>query len=107
MEDYTEKRDHFRMAMGCEIQLHHKGNKSSETVILEDLSAAGMRFFIDHQLDEGSKYEVTVTPTNDITPPMQAQITVLRCNLSDDQRYDVAATIDAIEPAAYPEAESA
>lgn len=107
MLDYTEKRDHFRMTMGCKIQLHQPDKGTSETAILEDLSATGMRFFIDKQLDEGSVHEVTVTPTNDITPPLQAQITVLRCAPTNDQRFDVAATIDTVETARLTESEPA
>jgi len=102
--EHTEKRDHFRMTMGCEIKLHHPDTGTCETVILKDLSATGMRLLIDHELHEGSALEVNLTPANEITPPMQAKITVLRCSPTDDQRFDVAAAIDAVEPAACPEA---
>ena len=104
MSEYTEKRDHFRMTMGCEIELRHGDKGTIETAMLVDLSATGMRFLIDSRLDEGTVLEVSLTPANDITPPMQARIEVLRCTPSDDQRFDVAAAIDAVEPAAYPEA---
>ena len=104
MLEHTEKRDHFRMTMGCEIELHHPDTGTIETVILKDLSATGMRFLVDHQLHEGSAFDVHVTPANEITPPMQARITILRCTPTDDQRFDAAAAIDAVAPAAYPEA---
>lgn len=107
MLDYSEKRDYIRMTMACDMQLRYPDKGATEQVHLEDLSATGMRFYIDHELEPNSVLEATVTPCNDITPPMQAQITVLRCSPVDADRFEIAASIDAFEPAQYAQAESA
>lgn len=107
MIDYTEKRDFIRMTMTCEMLLHHPQNGQPVTVQLQDLSATGMRFSTSRPLTSGETLNVTITPLRDITPPMQASISVLRCEPEDDgDGYTVAATIDHILPAVYPEAQA-
>jgi len=106
MIDYSEKRDFIRMTMACEMQIHDRATAHTELVHLEDLSASGMRFFSSRELAEGQTLDVTISPARDITPPMQAQITVIRCQAEADGRFDVAAAISDILPADYAEAEA-
>ena len=106
MQDYSEKRDFIRMTVACDMQIRDRDSGHTETVRLEDLSATGMRFFTEHELAEGCALDATITPHSDITPPMQAEIRVLRCQESDS-RLDIAATIAQIKPANYPEAVTA
>ena len=103
MLEYSEKRDFIRMNMACDMQLQHQGQ--TETVRLLDLSASGMSFVCHSQLSAGERLQVTITPERDITPPMQAEIEILRCNAEGDQ-FSVAATIQQILPAQYAEAEA-
>lgn len=105
MLEYSEKRDYIRMNMACEMQLSDPVSGSSEKVHLEDLSATGMRFFIERPLEEGQTFDASITPCNDITPPMQAQIRVLRCS-PFEARFDIAASIVEVAPADYPEAQA-
>ena len=105
MIDYAEKRDFIRMTMTCDMLLHRPQNDLPETVQLQDLSATGMRFRSKQPLTDGDACGVTITPQCDITPPMQATISVLRCKPEDDgESYAIAAAIQHILPAEYPEA---
>ncbi len=105
MLEYLDKRDFKRMTVACDMQIHHRDSGLTEIVHLEDLSASGMRFFAARELAEGSALDATITPRHDVTPPMQAEITVVRCQQTDN-RFDVAAAIRRIHPAEYPEAEA-
>ena len=102
MMDYSEKRDYIRMTMACEMQIRNTDSNDAHTVTLEDLSATGMRFFSDQELREGQALAVTIRPGSGITPPMEAEIAVLRCQPLEDH-FDVAATIHHIQPASYPD----
>lgn len=105
MQDYSEKRDFIRMTMACEMQIRQPESGTTQTVHLEDLSATGMRFFTPDELIEGSLLEVSIIPQKDLTPPMQAEIEVIRCTRLDDT-FEVAASIRHIDPVQYPEAEA-
>lgn len=102
MLEYAEKRDFIRMTVACDMEIHHSDQRQSEMVKLEDLSATGMRFFADQALEAGQKLDVTIHPGSDITPPMQAQIAVIRCDAADN-RFDIAASIENVAPAVYTE----
>lgn len=108
MIDYAEKRSFIRMTMDCDMQLHGTSQYNTETVRLEDLSACGMRFNTSRALNEGEALAVTIQPLSDITPPMEAMISVVRCEqTAEDGPFDVRAVIDHILPAEYAEAEPA
>ena len=103
MLDYSEKRDYIRMTMACDMKIHVRDSGQTETVHLEDMSATGMRFITTAELAEGSTLDATITPCSDITPPMQAEINVLRCEPAEEH-FAVVATISLVQPAEYPEA---
>lgn len=105
MIDYSEKRDFIRMDMDCEMQIHCHKSGLQETVQLHDLSAAGMRFSSPCDLPTGSHVDVTIVPRNQLTPPLQAEVQIIRCDAQEgSQSYEVAAEITRVQPAEYSEA---
>ena len=103
MIDYAEKRNFIRMPVSCPIELlpMDSAQESLEAELL-DLSATGMRFVVQQPLATGDRLAVTVRPGNPITPPLEANVSVVRCT-QFDRGFDVAASIDHVAPADYPD----
>lgn len=100
MMDFSEKRDFIRMPMQCPIWIRDMDGDRPETAEMRDLSATGIRFVSARALDTGARLQLTVQPTNPITPPLAAEISVLRCQ-EIDSGFDIAASIDVVEPVEY------
>ena len=102
MIDYSEKRDFIRMPVHCPIALRDPAAQLNERARLLDLSATGIRFISPRLLDQGARLEITLSPENSITPPLEAEIAVIRCDEIEDG-FETAATIETMAPAAYAE----
>lgn len=99
MSQHIERRDHLRMTMACNMHILGKQNRTRETVYLDDLSAAGMRFVSSQEFTHDSSIDIEIQPLNELTPPLQAKINVLRCKpFSGRDLFEVAATISEITP---------
>ncbi|MCB1800689.1 MAG: PilZ domain-containing protein [Gammaproteobacteria bacterium] len=102
MIDYSEKRDYIRMPMQCPVSIRDLSAQDSDTAQLLDISASGVRFVSRRALDEGTRLQLMVQPECTITPPLEAEISVIRCREVDDG-FDIAASIDLVAPAEFPE----
>ncbi len=100
MMNSPEKRDFVRMPVHCPLALRNSADQSTEMAELLDLSATGCRFISQRALDQGARLQITVNPQNPITPPLEAEISVIRC-AQIDNGFDIAATIELVEPAIY------
>jgi hypothetical protein len=77
--DYSEKRDFIRMPAHCPARLRSvPDNATDEMAELLDLSASGV-FSVSTARNAGQRLLVTVTPHNPITRPLQAAVSVVRC----------------------------
>ena len=97
MIDYSEKRDFIRMPVQCPVSYRETADGTEETAELLDLSASGVRFVSQRAFDAGTRLHLRVRPERTITPPLEAEIAVLRCD-ADERGFDVAASIIAIAP---------
>ena len=101
MIDYSEKRDFIRMPVRCPIRLHRITTPAADVVAeLLDLSAGGMRFVSQCAIETGERLQITVSPDYPITPPLEAEVSVVRCSRIVEG-FDIAAAIDLVEPAVY------
>lgn len=84
------------MALDCslEYQKFDDGNKYQGRV--KDLSATGVSFLIDERMPLGVSLHIKLTPVNDITPPMSAEVRITRCDKHLDGDYHVAGEITRI-----------
>ena len=91
--DYSEKRNFFRMNLDCiaEYTINGSGNLKSGTVT--DLSGDGISIIADQSVDPGTEIKVSIKPENDVTPPLDIVMEVLRCEQQDTQSYLVAGNI--------------
>jgi hypothetical protein len=93
MTDYSEKRDFQRMALDCSLEYSISSDDKIYTGQINNLSAKGVLFKGDKSIALGVEVKITVSPVNDITPPMVADVCVTRCDKHDDGSYYVAGEI--------------
>jgi hypothetical protein len=93
MVDYLEKRDFQRMVLDCSLTYRRNDDDSSYQGQVRDLSARGVSFLTDDSLPLGIDIQITLTPENDITPPLHASVRITRCDKHGDGRYHVAGEI--------------
>ncbi|MCB1722654.1 MAG: PilZ domain-containing protein [Chromatiaceae bacterium] len=102
MNDYAEKRNYIRMTADCPVSIRDFNATKDESAFLLDLSAGGVRFISRRALDQGARLQLMVRPSCDLTPPLEAEIAVVRCN-EIEAGFDIAASIEMVAPAVYPE----
>jgi hypothetical protein len=78
MQDYQEKRNYPRMHIECPASFQVIGGEGGGAIV-KNLSGGGLLMWIDHQIVPEEKLMLEVKPINDITPPMKAEVRVLRC----------------------------
>lgn len=78
MLDYIEKRDYIRMEVDCAARIQLDGIEPISAIV-KDLSATGVLMWLDAQIPSGSIGTVSILPGKNITPPLTAEIEVIRC----------------------------
>ena len=91
--DYAEKRDFQRMAMDCSMEYQLSNDSKACEGKVVNLSAKGILFISSDEVQEGASINITLTPVNNITPPMSADILVIRCDEESENEYKIAAEI--------------
>lgn len=97
MITHDEKRDYIRMDINCEMTYKPVNATESKTGVCVNLSGAGISFIADQNFDVGLAMEVSIIPSNTITPPMTAYVEVVRCAKQSDNQYEIAAIIKSIK----------
>ena len=96
MFDFAEKRDFIRMPMDCPAQIRVTGATETSSAIVKNLSGNGMLMLCEQAIDPGTRISVEIMPGKNITPPLSAQINVLRSYPSDDGNFNLACSIERI-----------
>ena len=95
MSDYAEKRDFQRMAIDCVLSFSREGDSVIYDGSVINLSSKGILFTSMESIEEGSNLGIVLTPSNSITPPMEADAVVTR--MVDHQSvFEIACTIENI-----------
>lgn len=97
MIEHNEKRDFMRMDTRCSMTFNKPGSKKISTGTCLDLSGAGLKFETDKEIETGRAFEACITPEKEITPPLEVLIEVIRCKKSDDDKWQIAASIKGIK----------
>jgi len=94
MLEYIEKRDFIRMGMDCAAKIEFQGIEPIDAVV-KDLSATGLSMWVDSPIPSGSMGTVSIAPGNNLTPPLRAEIEIIRCDQLTDQQgiYSLACII--------------
>ncbi len=94
MQDYNEKGNYPRMAIECPASFQVVGGEGGGAVV-RNLSGGGLLMSMDRELGAGAQLKIQIKPANDITPPMVAEVRVVRCTPENAEpgRYAVACQI--------------
>ena len=106
MNDYAEKRAFYRMTMECQIDLIDPMTGQAGTATLQDMSASGVSMTTQEAMQVGETVRINVVPENDITPPLEALVSVIRCEPAPSGGFAIAASIVEIGPAQLPKAQN-
>ena len=100
MQDYSEKRDFYRMAVDCAARYRVVDGDSVQNAVVKDLSAGGLHLRSENEVEAGATLNVEIRPVKDITPPLHVIVKVIRCSVSEDGKggYSVACTIERMLP---------
>ncbi len=96
MIDYAEKRDFLRMPIDCELSFSIAGSSKQYQGNVINLSSKGILFTSNTEFESGTRLEITLTPSNSITPPMEATVVVMRV-VNNDVLFEVACEIEDIK----------
>lgn len=96
MIDYAEKRDFLRMPIDCELSFSESGSSKQHQGNVINLSSKGILFTSSNEFEAGRKLDITLTPSNSITPPMEATVVVMRV-VNNDVLFEIACEIEDIK----------
>lgn len=97
MIDYAEKRDFLRMPIDCELTFNEAGGSRQYQGSVINLSSKGILFTSNEKFDAGSRLDIVLTPSNSLTPPMEATVVVSRV-VDNDVLFEIACEIEEIKP---------
>ena len=97
MIDYAEKRDFLRMPIDCELSFSESGSSKRYQGNVINLSSKGILFTSNEKFEPGTSLDIVLTPSNSITPPMEATVRVSRV-VDNDVLFEIACEIDEIKP---------
>ncbi len=80
MTDFIERRDYPRMILESTARFTLEGEADSQETFIKDLSSSGMLLVSNDAIAIDTLLLVTITPFSDITPPLNAEVVVLRCD---------------------------
>jgi hypothetical protein len=75
--EYSEKRDFIRLAVDCDVYYQTEGGQE-HCGQGRDLSAGGVMFEVEEEFPVGTKLHVRIHPRNNLTPPLETTVEVLR-----------------------------
>lgn len=91
--DFSEKRSFYRMSVECQLEYTENGNEETRTGHVKNISGDGILFQTDNSITVGTEMTIIVKAGSNLTPPLHATIEIIRCSLTDDESYEVAATM--------------
>lgn len=92
--DYEEKRKYIRMSIDCEISFKETHAQEYVRGRCKNLSASGLMFTADHEVQPGTVLDINITPELSVVPPLDATIEVVRVDYdSMHNDYQIAGII--------------
>ncbi len=91
--DYSEKRNFFRMNLECEAEYTINGSGQQKSGKVSDLSGDGISIIADQSVQPGTEVRISIQPENDVTPPLEVVMEVLRCEEQSTDNFLLAGNI--------------
>lgn len=92
-KDYSEKRNFFRMNLECIAEYTINGSAQQKSGTVSNLSGDGISIVADQAVEPGTEVCVSIQPENNVTPPLEIVMEVLRCEEKDGNCYLLAGSI--------------
>ncbi len=93
LTEHSEKRNFFRMNLDCSAEYVINGSAASKMGTVTNLSGDGISLIADESVDPGTEVRVQIKPENEVTPPLDIVMEVLRCEQQDIQSFLLAGNI--------------
>ena len=97
MTDYEEKRRFPRTRCNCAMSFKQVASGNQAHARCVDISASGMSFEAEEEVEPGRALEIRTFPADRITPPITALVEVVRCDEAAQGRYRIACAIKGIK----------
>ena len=78
MNDFSEKRSFYRMAVNGPVKFRVNGDSKVFTGSVLNLSSSGLLIASEEEVPVNSQMIVQITPAQAITPPLTAEVEVVR-----------------------------
>lgn len=91
--DYSEKRNFYRMNLDCSMEYSVNGSNEKKAGVVKNLSGEGVSLLVEQMIEPGTEINLSITPENTITPPLDVVIEVLRCDDVGTEGYEIAGSI--------------
>ncbi|MET0067157.1 MAG: PilZ domain-containing protein [Candidatus Thiodiazotropha sp.] len=98
MNDFAEKRSFHRMAVNGPVRFRLNGNQEISTGRVVNLSGNGLLFTCEQEIPADTRMAVLITPSQTITPPLAAEVDVLRSDPVEAEGFQIACRIVKILP---------
>jgi hypothetical protein len=98
MNDFSEKRNFYRMAVNGAVKFRIDGDSEVSTGTVVNLSSSGLLMAFEREIPIATKMVVVITPAQTITPPLAAEVDVLRNEPSQQSGFHIACRIEKILP---------
>ena len=93
MLNHNEKRDFIRMTVDCQVTYHEVGVNEVHTGNTKNLSGKGILFLAAREIPIGTVLDINVSPDNDVTPPLDAIVEVVRIEIIEPGMYEIGCLI--------------
>jgi hypothetical protein len=93
MNDFSEKRSFYRMAVNGPVKFRVNGDSTVSTGSVLNLSSSGLLIASEQEVPVNSNMTVQIIPTQTITPPLTAEVEVLRNEADADVGNRIACRI--------------
>lgn len=84
--EYSEKRDFIRLAVDCDVYYQSEGGQERSGQG-HDLSAGGVMFEVEQEFPVGTRLQVRIHPRNNLTPPLETTVEVLRLDATAPGKF--------------------
>lgn len=100
MLDDDNRRAFQRITIDCPASVRIGAAGDVEGAIVKNLSGGGFLLWLEHELEPGSRCQITIAPRTPITPPLTAMVRVVRCHAVPDSEgsHAIACAIEQILP---------
>jgi len=79
MLEPNDKRSFARVAIECPANFKISGEDGIAGAVVKDLSGGGVLMWIEREVAADTVLSIEVAPVSAITPPMKAEVKVVRC----------------------------